>query len=149
MKITVFLIIILSTITNAQRTQAFIVNVGVSYNPMFTITNTPLLAESLIPSVDVLLKIGHTGLRISLSSVSRIGIHISSSFGLTVGFNYLYNSQATQSLRHAVEFEAGMSFAVGKDKDYYFTISSRVGVTIEQSRLYFCPVSIGLFKIIK
>lgn len=143
----VYITLLLLTTLNLSAQDKVNVRIGASYQPMFFIQENPLHDISLIPSLDVLIQDNTTALKISLGTVNRIGMHISGN-NLVFAFNYGYHINQPEGYKHSMEFELGSCFDVGKDKDYLFTLSSKIGFFPGVNVFYFMPVSIGLFKMI-
>lgn len=132
---------------NLQAQSGFNIKVGASYQPMFFVTEQPLQELSLIPSIDVLIQDNTTALKISLGTVNRIGMHICTG-PIVFAFNYGYHINRPNEYKHSMEFELGSCFDVGVNKDYLFTLTSKVGFFPGVNQFYFMPVSIGLLKTI-
>jgi len=140
-------LILLSFSLAAQRN--FNVNIGASYQPVFFLNENPIQEYSLIPSVDIMIQKESTALRISLGSVSRVGLLFASSTGLVIGINYAYHSNNETLQQHAIEVQIGAAFYVGKNEGYLFSVGGKIGIMTNNSKFYYCPVSIGLLKTIE
>ena len=139
------LAILLLLSSNLSAQNAFNLKMGVSYQPMFFVQEQPLEELSLLPSVDIMIQDNSTAFKISLGSVNRVGLHISGNY-FVFAFNYGYHINRPEEYKHSMEFEAGSSFNIGPDKDYLFTITSKIGFLPGVESFYFIPVSIGLYK---
>lgn len=145
---TIYILVLILAFFNTNAQNSFSVKLGTSFQPMFYDAINPLQDYSLTPSIDVLIGDDITTLKISLGHINRIGVYIPSKFGFVFGANYAYHINKEEALSHSIETELGCQFKVGKNKDYLFTLTSKAGIMIGESKFYFCPVSIGLLKTI-
>lgn len=123
-------------------------NVGVSYGAYFDFTpKMKLINTTLSPSVDVVFGIDGLKGYVSISNNIQAGIR-AGNYGLFAGMGFMYIPQAIEQQKQVLFFEFGYEREIKKNISVF--ISTKHGVTLEETKYLACPLSIGVnYKLTK